>query len=852
MKTKLISQIAVVVLFVLITENARSQCFNTINTPTTDWEAPNTVNTWNWTQEFFDDMYISSDGIPGAAPLVISPFYPPNDLSDNPNVEHFHFDYAEHGYNGLDFHPQDGWELLVKNFGSAEIPETYPLFALYNRFTGLIRVFVYIPVAPVGDLQNGALIKLHFNNSQNERRSALLAHLIPIYNDINDFDYASEMSTPNYYVNQDNFWLYAEFPAAYDPCTCTYPSKLNIEVNWIESSDVTLEGDLTGTISQVMETTQNVTTADEGFMAISDFTIADFQNLYKAGQKAYTSWDKYADQALDFANDNQSWLGPSLGLDLSNLSQWTAVVPYVGTAIGILDFFLEGGKKTEEVKKPEPMVFETSQKFVATGQIVTQSAILDKTFITPSSDINAVSLQPIYNNTLGVVAVMEKPTLQFVEYSDINQVSTHKIRQYKPAGSFSYKVNPASGMRVRKIDVACQVRYVNVSTQNPNPSSLAHELGLSGFAKPVEFGPPANYGGASLQDRYKNNGFFFDELPETFPNDDGGSIIYRTPFVPIQCFNDLTFMLYKSSTTNALQPQFYYKLMIELEREDDLDAQTVLLVLTMKSGSGTVANITPTNHTLSYSVDQGVYGMYNYYYPVQTLVDNNPGVWLTGNVNTTMLDNESFLNATVSSDPYTNNVIGNIQILDNTTVQSNVTLTAGSAIELFGSNTIQSNITMKAGAFIEVRGHNLINSDNVLLIPEPSLACGSGSVNDFKTTDAFILSYCESGSTYDNHSSDPPERLAAPQYNHDVTNEDNLTLFPSPAQNNVYIKLIGEEGASLKELSVSDVTGRVIDRKSYDNSDVVLYDASLLDTGTYMVSLTTGGKTYHKKLLIQK
>lgn len=62
-------------IFILLSFGATAiaQCWNPTvpNTITTDWTKPNTSNTWDWTQEQFDDIYISNPlGTPTNLPIT--------------------------------------------------------------------------------------------------------------------------------------------------------------------------------------------------------------------------------------------------------------------------------------------------------------------------------------------------------------------------------------------------------------------------------------------------------------------------------------------------------------------------------------------------------------------------------------------------------------------------------------------------------------------------------------------------------------------------------------------------------------------------------------------------------------
>ena len=42
-----------------------------------------------------------------------------------------------------DFQPEDGWCLYGANFGLGSLDGGFPMFALYNKYTGIMRVFMF-------------------------------------------------------------------------------------------------------------------------------------------------------------------------------------------------------------------------------------------------------------------------------------------------------------------------------------------------------------------------------------------------------------------------------------------------------------------------------------------------------------------------------------------------------------------------------------------------------------------------------------------------------------------------------------------------------------------------------------
>lgn len=197
--------------------NTQAQCWDpqVPNTITTDWRAASTSNTWDWTQELFTDFYIKNRTNPVARH---SPFWTPQS-STGTNLLLTDFQVYVNR-DDKDFHPEDGWELLIKNFGEFSVDGSKdvanPFFALYNRYTGKVRAFLLVADRPTSS-QNGALLKAQFSG---DRFTALWQHMKPIGQAVESFDRDLFAELNNPYSNEIDRWLFSEFVVAYDPCTC--------------------------------------------------------------------------------------------------------------------------------------------------------------------------------------------------------------------------------------------------------------------------------------------------------------------------------------------------------------------------------------------------------------------------------------------------------------------------------------------------------------------------------------------------------------------------------------------------------------------------------------------------------
>ena len=86
---------------------------------------------WDWTDpnEYPDYFYIS-----GKQPIpAVFPF---TDVNLGVVTE-----YA-------DYEPEDGWVLLFKDFGSQRLPVKMPYMVLYNKYTGIMRAFIFVYWTP--------------------------------------------------------------------------------------------------------------------------------------------------------------------------------------------------------------------------------------------------------------------------------------------------------------------------------------------------------------------------------------------------------------------------------------------------------------------------------------------------------------------------------------------------------------------------------------------------------------------------------------------------------------------------------------------------------------------------------
>jgi hypothetical protein len=498
MKTKLKFQY--IILFILLYgynfSSLKAQinyCWNNENTPTTDWRKTNSLNQWNWTITGINYPVYTAANLTQPSFYVELPYFcsqaPGSGSCGNDNT----YQYELIGNNNQDIQPENGWELVLKNFGepvSTLLPNGYPVanpyFILYNRYTGRLKTYVALVGAHSA---NSAYIKIKFSSTMGNR--ALFSHAKPIANTLEDFNPVLVFNTLNTHVVKNNptdyFWMVSEIQTSYDPCTCMNPdgfanvnSSLGIELGTVTVTNI--EASLDGNVHQYF-LAQNGTVKPEIDEKTSFFDVA--ANVAKAGIAGYTTWDGYKNKAnAFFTNYKQQyqtkvareWFEQEIapyfagnatpqqmelmfqnfmqtsdgfkkmvgveGLDKYNSAYSTfkgvaSVLPYVGTAIGVFDFLSNGGKENSTVPQASPpMNFNVALKLQ--GNLTNPQTHASIGFLTPGSPIGSANSNdiPSYNNILGVFNLLKAPNLEYCELKPFRNIS--KWIAPSEGGSYEY------------------------------------------------------------------------------------------------------------------------------------------------------------------------------------------------------------------------------------------------------------------------------------------------------------------------------------------------------------------------------------------------------------------------------
>ncbi|GAA4167419.1 hypothetical protein GCM10022218_00690 [Sphingobacterium ginsenosidimutans] len=285
----------------------------------------------------------------------------------------------------LDFKKSDGWNLVYNTFSPTE--SVSPLFfALYNKYRGLLRFYIYLPPGnptPSTYLSDGLEVAGSFNSS-----------LMNFSKDICNIDSIVKSMTrvQNYRLQSTGAWYACQYEVAYDPLinTANYGNahfKWNI---WSTNiSNVVLNGESNGTL------TGTIGTESPGGFNLGNLLGQAVQGVaYATGFKAI-SLLKIGTPGIKESMES----GAKSGLS--------------GAVKGFLSAILGGTPSS-----PQMVNLTLKTNINLTGSLSNVSGIASPTLIIPGSKIDnsAYGIAPAFNEKLGVFNLRTKPEIIVEDY----------------------------------------------------------------------------------------------------------------------------------------------------------------------------------------------------------------------------------------------------------------------------------------------------------------------------------------------------------------------------------------------------------------------------------------------------
>ncbi|WP_298224230.1 T9SS type A sorting domain-containing protein [Flavobacterium sp.] len=509
----------------LVICSAHSQSFCAPNGVTTNPtspvnpQQPTYLNNFNWTtsNQFYP---INSTCIPNA--FTLNPF-------ESNQAEMLNLSIPK------DMKPVDGWEMIAYNMGfdnnnvllQATPEHTYIM--LYNKYTGIVRIIVKWCR---NSNYNGAQLTLKFapgfqTNILDMSTGEKALNTPHVKN--------PSISTALKFYNDNNSWGYADFKLNYDPCTCSFSenSRLFLYSELITNSSVVLTGKINGTITTITNGQGNATSNGNFWKTATSINSAASQvhsGVQSFMQNYQTIYQNLADSGVTINAIN------SLGTFLNNnsfIKSGLKAFPYVSAGVKFLSGLFGGGASGDGPISLAPLSVNLDVNI--SGNITTQDPMHNQTIGLPGSIHNnilpgTVGGQPLYNETLGVFALLSNPVMYYTEsttrtsflnresfgsfsspeYWEFTNDYDFKQRNYKLSGEqLKYVINPASHLQLQDAEFMLMVEYEKPSLKYgvlyPSPKVVgvnmdtANGLPITG----TDTGPSVNLGEFIFQNAYK-------------------------------------------------------------------------------------------------------------------------------------------------------------------------------------------------------------------------------------------------------------------------------------------------------------------------------------------------------------
>jgi hypothetical protein len=871
------------------------ECWQTINTITTDWTKPNSNNTWNWTDSTAI-MYLTTSAVinDSVQPLTIKlPMWSPTSST----LQNANFTYFQSQPAALkDHHPKDGWELLVKDFGGpfpANAATNTPFYAIYNRYTGKMRVFLMLLEKDPSYSKTGAYISLDFPSTT--RHTAALQHLIPLAHPIRTFDNDAALKVANAFDNRDFFWMYAEFPITYDPCTCTDPQSSLLEIKFSLMEEENIDATIDGLVQTTTKVIENNKPADkeraDGMQGISEY------DPIKAGIKGYesykswASYEKTANKVLDNADkfvigqiDKDlkekygSWVyfpkeadstkkdsikavvaelkKSTKGLqilhgqnyddhvdEVKTLKSLVSAVPYIGAVMGFVDFFSSQTNSKTGGSNPEHTPFLKQTQLKLNGTIKKESSILTAFFNTPGASTTAVNAVPIYNNILGVVNMLEQPELEYAEYLPYwwDQNNSQWVDARNKFAS-NYIGN------IRQYRLKSPIKYVlnpmaNLTVESVDVAFVMQyddTLVLFDDANlmydvdqvPVEFGVrPSTYPnfGDSILPRLVAQGYEIEHASQNYFDTSGTAKGIVRIRTPYTPITCAEGMTFSLFDHSDFEDPSATTACCR-NRSPKLYAKFIFLLSKNDDPDGELVEYVMSFDISDAKKNASKANQEGLGYKVSAFNDGGLiETWADG-----YIGNPYF--------PTIQHVPDHVVLNSGDTVTKNVY--AKKTITVQDNVTVLGNVTMWAGESIDVSYHNEFNPTTLLNIGK-FFGC-SGSPQNYTPSSAEILAVCGSN--------DYRQRFFEKKKPEDSLNSIadtwDFTLFPNPGKNEVYIRYTIPED-ELATLTLRTLTGHIVGTQILPGgSREVRVGLDNVSKGVLLATFDSNNKTKTKKLIL--
>lgn len=317
---------------------------------------------------------------------------------------------------------ENGWELLLVNLGrfpndSDIIPigsndnTAFPYIALYNKYSGIIRVFTnFGDDSDAGQGGNALQITLGFEYPNIQDVSGILRLYGGVDQALNETTNLVKANAIVVKPAQGSHWASADFQMSYDPCTCFTTTRLQIGISSFLTSDIKLKGRSVSIEDALTDGSGNVNPTVQDFLNGFELTatgeaddgIIIYKNIISAIDEYTDKFQKYKDNLALVAEHNEKVernllllkagkfvLGALTGVGATGAT--TVAVEAIGASTSTANALLELKKGFVNVNNAGQKFFDTKKVMDAVKAILGEEG---KTFIANNFEVKTKPSSP--------------------------------------------------------------------------------------------------------------------------------------------------------------------------------------------------------------------------------------------------------------------------------------------------------------------------------------------------------------------------------------------------------------------------------------------------------------------------
>ena len=348
-----------------------------------------------------------------------------------------------------DYHPTQGWVLLMRNFGcigQLDVPYATPYFMLYNKFRGVIRLFIY--VANTNVMTDASLVVKWNSPTQNNslltnsNTHAKSNEIYPLASNNEQFvNYLNEYPNSGGWIVTDiqtNFYEFTNKDKnSGQPVNL---ERLKFAITPTSKGDVSLHGEFSFSTQSASAKNAGTPVSETQNPNLLDYTNQAKEYLGKAPKTSdlTAGFDQIASSVdnIDesFCNDFTTKLhNANYSLQNGPFKKYLLGVADVAEALGgglgiaatVLEFFM-GKSNTSASNNQDNFIQPTISKGSMTlqGTIATSSSPTDILMQVPGTGHTLANGNedwigmPLYDCPLGVVALQEAPTINVKSWTE--------------------------------------------------------------------------------------------------------------------------------------------------------------------------------------------------------------------------------------------------------------------------------------------------------------------------------------------------------------------------------------------------------------------------------------------------